>query len=61
MHLLFQTLTIGDGANDLDMMNLSGFSVAYHAKPVVIERANACICYGGLDKIIDFFTNKPFS
>jgi phosphoserine phosphatase len=58
---LSQTLTIGDGANDLDMMNLSGFSVAYHAKPVVIERANACICYGGLDKIIDFFTNKPFS
>ena len=58
---LSQTLTIGDGANDLDMMNLSGFSVAYHAKPIVIERANACICFGGLDKIVDFFKNKPLS
>ena len=50
-----QVIVAGDGANDLQMMNVAGLSVAYHAKPAVIEQANVVINYGGLDKIIDLF------
>ncbi|MFP3921869.1 MAG: phosphoserine phosphatase SerB, partial [Dichotomicrobium sp.] len=32
---LSETLAIGDGANDLAMLELAGLGVAYHAKPVV--------------------------
>jgi phosphoserine phosphatase len=34
---------IGDGANDLDMFEVSGISFAYHAKPKVREAADVCI------------------
>jgi len=42
-------ITMGDGANDLIMMNGSGISVAYHAKPVVKEKADAAFDRVGLD------------
>ena len=42
-------ITIGDGANDLIMMNGSGISVAYKAKPVVKEKADAAFDHVGLD------------
>jgi phosphoserine phosphatase len=42
-------MTIGDGANDLIMMNGSGISVAYKAKPVVKEKADAAFDRVGLD------------
>ena len=42
-------ITIGDGANDLIMMNGSGISVAYKAKPVVKEKADAAFDRVGLD------------
>jgi phosphoserine phosphatase len=42
-------LTIGDGANDLFMMNDSGISIAYQAKPVVQEKADAAFDHVGLD------------
>jgi phosphoserine phosphatase len=42
-------ITLGDGANDLIMMNDSGISIAYHAKPVVKEKADAAFDYVGLD------------
>ena len=48
-----QIITCGDGANDLEMMNISGLSVAYHAKQVVKDYADICIEFGGLDTIID--------
>jgi phosphoserine phosphatase len=48
-------ITSGDGANDLEMMRNSGLSIAYHAKPLVMERSNIVISYSGLDKIMDFF------
>ena len=42
-------ITMGDGANDLIMMNSSGISVAYQAKPVVKEKADAAFDRVGLD------------
>ncbi|MBR0651397.1 phosphoserine phosphatase SerB [Roseomonas terrae] len=35
------TLAVGDGANDLDMIQAAGLGVAYHAKPVVAAAARA--------------------
>jgi phosphoserine phosphatase len=43
------SITMGDGANDLIMMNGSGISVAYQAKPVVKEKADAAFDRVGLD------------
>ena len=43
------SIAIGDGANDLIMMNGSGISVAYQAKPVVKEKADAAFDRVGLD------------
>lgn len=43
------SMTMGDGANDLIMMNGSGISVAYKAKPVVKEKADAAFDHVGLD------------
>lgn len=40
---LAATIAIGDGANDLLMMELAAISVAYNAKPIVRERADVLI------------------
>jgi phosphoserine phosphatase len=50
-----EIITCGDGANDLEMMQNSGLSVAYHAKEKVNQNADIIIKFGGLDKIIDLF------
>ena len=50
-----QVITIGDGANDLDMMSESGVSIAYHAKPIVKQQATYAINYVGLDGVINLF------
>jgi phosphoserine phosphatase len=42
-------IAMGDGANDLIMMMGSGISVAYKAKPVVKEKADAAFDHVGLD------------
>jgi phosphoserine phosphatase len=42
-------ITIGDGANDLIMMSDSGISIAYKAKPIVKEKADAAFDRVGLD------------
>jgi len=42
-------ITIGDGANDLIMMNGSGISIAYKSKPIVKEKADAAFDRVGLD------------
>lgn len=49
-----QVIAIGDGANDLLMLNKAALSIAYHAKPKVQTEAMVCINYGGLDKVLDF-------
>ena len=48
---------IGDGANDVKMMQLAGISVAYRAKPVVRERATYALHHSGLDGVLNWFTN----
>lgn len=45
-------ICMGDGANDLAMMAISGLSVAYHAKPRVQERANISFNHMGLNGLI---------
>ena len=40
---LSNTIAIGDGANDLDMMNIAGISIAFNAKPIVEDAANYSI------------------
>ncbi len=48
-----QTIAIGDGANDLPMLDKAGAGVAYHAKPKVRAAADCAIQYGGLDVVLD--------
>ena len=50
-----QTVAIGDGANDLEMMAEAGFSIAYHAKPVVQKNASCALSYNGLDAVLNLF------
>ena len=47
-----QVLAIGDGANDVPMMQAAGLSVAYHAKPCVQTKAMTVINYCGLDGVL---------
>lgn len=42
-------LAIGDGSNDLPMMHGAGLSIAYRAKPIVKEKADAAFDRVGLD------------
>jgi phosphoserine phosphatase len=42
------TMAVGDGANDLDMIRRAGMGVAYHAKPVVAAAAGMSIAHGDL-------------
>jgi phosphoserine phosphatase len=46
------TLAVGDGANDLDMIQAAGLGVAYHAKPAVAAAAAARIDYGDLTALL---------
>ena len=46
------TIAVGDGANDLDMIRRSGLGVAYHAKPVVAQAAGTAIAHGDLTSLL---------
>jgi phosphoserine phosphatase len=46
------TLAVGDGANDLDMIWKAGLGVAYHAKPIVAQAAQARIDCSDLTALI---------
>ena len=46
------TMAIGDGANDLDMIMEAGLGIAYHAKPKVSVTAPARIDYGDLTALL---------
>jgi phosphoserine phosphatase len=47
------TVAVGDGANDLDMMAAAGLSIAFNAKPVVVEAADLAINEPSLRSVIE--------
>ncbi|GAB4256956.1 MAG: phosphoserine phosphatase SerB [Deferrisomatales bacterium] len=49
---LEQVIAVGDGANDLPMLQRAGLGIAFHAKPVVRESAGHSISTLGLDSIL---------
>jgi phosphoserine phosphatase len=50
---IIHTVAIGDGANDLDMMAAAGLSIAFNAKPIVINAADLSITEPSLRSVID--------
>ena len=49
-----ETLVVGDGANDLGMIEAAGLGVAYRAKPVVADAARARIDHADLTALLYF-------
>ena len=49
---LQQVVAVGDGANDLPMLEVAGLGIAFHAKPTVRASAGQSISRGGLDGIL---------
>ena len=47
------TVAIGDGANDLDMMGLAGLSIAFNAKPIVVQAADFAINEPSLSSVLE--------
>lgn len=50
-----QTIAVGDGANDLPMMQAAGLSIAFHPKPAVQAQAMVSIVEGGMDRALALF------
>jgi phosphoserine phosphatase len=46
------TIAIGDGANDLDMLNVAGLGIAFNAKPVVQEAAHTAVNVPYMDAVM---------
>ncbi len=49
---LDQVVAVGDGANDLDMLNTAGLGIAFNAKPVVREAADTALNVPYLDAVL---------
>lgn len=49
---LDQAVAVGDGANDLPMLNIAGMGIAFHAKPLVRQSARHAMSHLGLDGIL---------
>jgi phosphoserine phosphatase len=48
-----ETVAIGDGANDLDMMSAAGIGIAFNAKPVVQHQADVAVNAPRLDVVLE--------
>lgn len=53
-----KAIVIGDGANDVKMMQLAGVSVAYRAKPLVREQTTYALDYSSLDAVLNWFATE---
>ncbi len=51
---LSEILAVGDGANDLAMIEVAGLGVAYRAKPIVAAQANARVDHADLTALLHF-------
>lgn len=49
---LEESIAVGDGANDLDMVTAAGLGIAYHAKPALIREADASIAHCDLTALL---------
>jgi len=49
---LSRTVAIGDGANDLDMLDAAGLGIAFNAKPIVREQADTAVNVPYLDAVL---------
>ncbi|MGY1805547.1 phosphoserine phosphatase SerB, partial [Blastococcus sp. SYSU D00922] len=49
---LEQTVAVGDGANDLDMLSTAGLGIAFNAKPFVREQAHTALNQPYLDAVL---------
>ncbi|NLG54501.1 MAG: phosphoserine phosphatase SerB, partial [Rhodococcus sp.] len=47
-----QTVAVGDGANDIDMLNAAGLGVAFNAKPALREIADTALSHPFLDAVL---------
>ncbi|HVA69861.1 MAG TPA: phosphoserine phosphatase SerB [Acidimicrobiales bacterium] len=51
---LEQTVAVGDGANDIDMLSVAGLGIAFNAKAIVQEHADAALSVPYLDTVLYF-------
>ena len=51
----WQVVAMGDGANDIPMIREAGFGIAYRAKLKTEANADACVRFGGLERIRGWF------
>ena len=60
-----QTVAVGDGANDIEMLKTAGLGVAFQAKPIVREAADAVLSFTGISSLLllpafrQLLTSKP--
>jgi phosphoserine phosphatase len=47
-----ETIAIGDGANDIPMLQAAGLGIAYHAKPAAVAAADAAVRFGDLTTVL---------
>jgi phosphoserine phosphatase len=47
-----QTIAVGDGANDIDMLSVAGLGIAFNAKPALREVADAALSHPFLDAVL---------
>ena len=49
---MYQTVAVGDGANDIDMLSAAGLGIAFNAKPALREIADTSVNYPFLDEVL---------